>query len=328
VPVSVRILLVLALIVGLAIGVTLCHELQPLPAGHVTVTPWRRPLEQRRHDPFPRRFVNAAGEEVWIQVPPQRIVSGTVFSDAVLLDACPRERIAALHVLSKDPRYSPVAVESQRFPRHVSGNPEEILRLEPDLVILSSFSREETRSLHAGPRCAVVRFFGFTSVGEIQDNLRALGYVLGLDDRVAELERAMDATLARVAEGRERRRRWRVLLYEANRTAGRHTTFGSLLTGWVGARNAADDLGIAETRSLESEQILAADPDALVLAAVPGEEGDVERTLRQHPVLSSLRAVKRGRLVFVPSGALQATSHHVAAAAQRIAEALDRWGTP
>lgn len=289
--------------------------------------PWTRPLAERQGDPFPRFFENAAGERVLVREPPQRIVSATIFSDAVLLDCCPPERILALHRISKDPRCSPVADRSRRFSRHIDGAPEEILALDPDLVIVSSFTRKETLDLLGRGGCAVVRLQGFSSVDQVADNIRALGYLLGLDDAAEKLVRGMHRALDEVAARRRQRSAWRVLLYEAGKTAGRDTLFGSLLA-YVGARNVADELGIHGTSGIGPDQILAADPDVLVLGAAPGKEREIRERLRLLPGMDATRAYRTDRLLFVPSAWLLSTSHHVARAAQAIAETLDRWKKP
>lgn len=289
--------------------------------------PWTRPLAERAGSPYPRVYVGALGERTVLPAPPVRIVSATVASDAVLLAICPRERILALHRLSRDPRYSPVARESAAFGRHVGGDPEEILALEPDLVLLSSFSREETRSLYTSRGCAVVRLPGASSLADVESNLRALGWVLGLDADAERLVAEMRAKLDRLAEGRARRRTWRVLLYAGDRTAGLGTTFDDLLRA-VGARNAAAELGLEGSCRIDPEQILLADPDVLVVPCVPGEEQEAVRGIDNIELLARLRAVRDGRVVPVPAGILQSTSHHVADAAVRIARALDRFGSP
>jgi ABC-type Fe3+-hydroxamate transport system substrate-binding protein len=289
--------------------------------------PWDRPLGERRFDPFPREFHNASGDTVLVPRPPQRIVSGTVFGDALLLRTCPPQRILALHHLSTDRRYSPVAEASAAFPRHHGGGAEEILALAPDLVIVSSFSRRETRQLLGRHGCAVLRFEEFASVADIQSNMRALGYVLDLDEPTEGLLAEMNATLDRVAAGRGKRGAWRVLHYDAGRTSGPGSTFDSLLD-YVGAANAATSLGISGSQSVAPEQVLALDPDALVMGVVPGGEAEAMQGLAQTPGFAALKAVRDRRVAFVPAGWLQATSHELASAALRIAEILDEWGRP
>lgn len=289
--------------------------------------PWTRPLAERAGRPYPRVYIDALGERTVLPAPPARIVSATVASDAVLLAICPPRRILALHRSSRNPGYSPVARESAAFGRHVGGDPEEILALEPDLVLLSSFSREETRSLYTSSGCAVVRLPGATSIADVESNIRALGWILGLDEAAERLVTEMRAKLDRLAEGRARRRAWSVLLYAGEHTAGRGTTFDDLLDA-VGARNAAAEAGLEGSCRIDPEQVLQADPDVLVVPCVPGREDDARRGVRNIELLARLRAVREDRVLAVPAGILQSTSHHVADAAVWIAGALDRFESP
>ena len=322
----VRGLLTLGLLALPVTALVFCQQLGGGPA-RPRDGAWNRPLAERSADPFPRRFVNGAGESVEIAAPPRRIVSATVVSDAVLLEICPPERIHALHALSKDPRYSPVAEASAAFPRHLGGEAEEILAAEPDLVVVSSFSRKEMRNLLSRDGCAVLRFLGFASVEDIQNNIRALGYAIGADAAAERLVEQMDVRLAAVESDREARRPWRLLHYAGGYTSGSDTTFDSLLQR-VGAQNVARELGISGSRAIQPEEVLIRDPDALVIGVEPGGEDRVAERLGQMPGFAHLEALRRGRLVLVPNAWLLSTSHHVAHAAETIAATLDRWGTP
>src|SRR5678815_1583931 len=78
--------------------------------------------------------------------PPQRIVAASVFATEVLLAIAPRERIAAVHVLAADPRYSLVVAEANGLPL-VGAEPEQLLAAAPDLVLCDAFTRPETLAL-------------------------------------------------------------------------------------------------------------------------------------------------------------------------------------
>ncbi len=308
------------------VALVLCRELRP--DGQVPQQgAWTRPVAERERDPFPRTFVNADGEVAHIAAAPQRIVSATVFSDAVLLDICPADRLAAVLELSSDARYSPVAAAAAAFPRRIGGAPEEILAAAPDLVVVAGFSRKEVRNLLGGEGCAVLRFLGFDDIGAIQNNIRALGYAVGLDRAAEGLVAEMAAELAAAANGREGRADWRLLHYASGFTSGTGTTFDALLAV-VGATNAAAELSVRSFQAIAPEQVLILDPDALVVGVEPAGEAAVREQLLQLPGFAALRALQRDRLLLVPNALLLSTSHHVAQAATHIAAALDDWGNP
>src|SRR3979409_1159971 len=70
---------------------------------------------------------------------PQRIVSLTVCADQLLLDLVSRDRIAAPTYLAVDPTVS-MRVEESRGLKGVHWLAEEILALQPDLVIAQEYS--------------------------------------------------------------------------------------------------------------------------------------------------------------------------------------------
>jgi iron complex transport system substrate-binding protein len=271
--------------------------------------------------------VDAKGEVCAIPTPPARIASGTLFTDAVLLACCPHERIAALHEVSKNPLFSPVAAVSRGFPRHLTPDPESFLAVHPDLVFLSSFSDKKLQQIVSAPGRAVIRLYGFEDIPGVQDNIRAVGYIIGRDAAAEELVETMQARLDLVAERRSERRAWRVLSWSDGFVAGKNTLFDDVL-GYVGATNVAATAGVDGARHLRVERVLALDPDALVIGVMPGREAEARQQLQAVTGMASLDAVRRDRIVFVPNALLMSTTHHLAGAAEAIAATLDRWGKP
>jgi cobalamin transport system substrate-binding protein len=288
---------------------------------------WNRPLGVRVDDPFPRTFTNLQGESYVIASPPMRIASSTLFTDAVLLAICPKGRIAALHEVSKKPMFSPVAQESQAFPRHLTPNPESVLAVRPDLVFLASFSNKKMQQLVSGANRTVIRLHHFQSIAGVQQSIRAVGYITDLDREAERLVETMQARLDAVAKGKEKRRAWRVLSWVDGFAAGRDTIFDDVLS-YVGATNLAAEAGLVGARRVGLERVLAMKPDALVIGVLPGQEEQARRKLLRLNGMASLSAVQRKRIVFVPNCLLLSTTHHLAGAVEVIARTLDRWGQP
>ncbi|MHC4814716.1 MAG: ABC transporter substrate-binding protein [Planctomycetota bacterium] len=289
---------------------------------------WLLPVEERQGDPFPRTFLDQHGSEIVIPAPPERIASATVFTDAVLLDFCPRDRIAALSAKSKESEFSPVAKESQSFPNHITADPESILWVNPDLVFLSSFSDRSTLQLVGGGRRRVVRLHRFDTLAAIQNNIRAVGYLLGLDSSAEARVADMDAWLGRIQrKAKSRGAVWRVVSWSGGYVAGAGTIFDSLLP-YCGASNLAAEKGTHGHTAVPAERILDWNPDALVVGVRLGGEEAVRKLIKQSAALRLLPAVQKDRIVFVPNALLLSTSHHLVGAAEVIARQLDRWGKP
>lgn len=77
---------------------------------------------------------------------PQRIVAASLLATEVLLEILPRERLAGVHVLAADPRFSLVAGDVQGLPL-VGADAEQLLAVRPDLVLCDAYTRPETLAL-------------------------------------------------------------------------------------------------------------------------------------------------------------------------------------
>ena len=79
--------------------------------------------------------------------PPQRIVSLNLAADEILLALTPPARIAALTYLADDPTYSNVRAEARAMTHKVKANAEQVLALQPDLVIVSAHTNAAVKGL-------------------------------------------------------------------------------------------------------------------------------------------------------------------------------------
>ncbi len=256
---------------------------------------------------------------------PQRIVAGSILATEVLLEIAPRERLAAVHELAADPRYS-LVVDAVRDLPLVGAAPERLLAAHPDLVIVDAFTRAETLALLRQAGVPVVCTADAMNFDGIAANVRAIG-------RVCHLEAAADAVVARLAaslhEVRAQAREfagWRLCSLDgALHTHGRGSLLDAVLVA-AGVHNLAAEHGVGPFRRLDAETVLAWRPDAIVVAASAGPgAGD---WLRQHPALRLLPCVQRDRLVAIPAPQLATTSHHLVAAAARVQATLRSWGRP
>ncbi len=260
---------------------------------------------------------------------PRRIASVNVAADEILADLVPPERVVAVSAYVDDPGLSNAA---GRYPDHVPrirAELETMLALHPDLVCTNPYNSADFLEVLHQSGLATFRFEEVTSFDGIRAGVLALGTRVGEQERARDLVDAMDRRLAEVARALEGvASRPRVYYWAAGWTAGRDTTIGELI-GRAGAVNAAAEGGRSGMFELSLEQVLALDPDVLVLDArdsladLPGRE--------LPPQLRGLRAVREGRVLHIPGRALGAISHHVVSGVEALARALhpERFpGTP
>lgn len=259
--------------------------------------------------------------------PPQRVVLGSVLAAESLLDVLPRERIAGVHAFAADPRYSLVAAAADALPL-VGAEPERLLAVEPDLVLVDAFTRPETLALLDAAGVPVVRACDPHGFGDVEANLRLLGRATHLDSEVEGIVQSMRRELEAIEQAGGQLAGWRLLgLDGALHSYGRGSLFDAIASA-AGARNVASERGVGEFLKLDVEVVLAWSPDAIVIAAQPGEADEVPEWLRQYPGLELLPCVQRRRLVKVPAPLLTTTSHRLVEAARFVQRQLLAWGRP
>lgn len=272
----------------------------------MTVAAWSR-----------RRWLAAAGlAPLWAcgsgRRPPdpsskgRRVVSQTVLSDEVLWDLGPavRSQVVAVSTMADDPRYSRVV---DRWPKDLpraAGTSEALLALTPDLVVLASFTATETRELirTAGLTALVLeRFDGFA---DYRDNVRAIATAVDAAAAGAELVEHFDARLSSLRVDAPSGPR--ILSWNEGSVPGASTSFHDIATA-AGYRNLPAEHGRRGHLQIGVEQLVAWDPEVLV---VPCGEDDCERItaeLSGRPGLRSTRAARQGQVVAIPSRDLYST---------------------
>lgn len=259
--------------------------------------------------------------------PPQRIVAASILATEVLLEIAPRARIAAVHELAADPRYSLVVDRVEGLPR-VAAAPEQLLAARPDLVIVDAFTRAETVALLRQVGVPVVRTADASSFDDIAANVRRIGRVCHLDHEADAVVERMFAALHEVRAGAADAGGWHLCSLDgALHTYGRGSLFDAVVAA-AGASNVAAEHGVGPFRRLDAEAVLAWRPDAIVLSAPLDPAAGVGDWLHQHPGLRLLPCVQSGRLVTVPGPLLGTTSHHLVRAAAHVQQVLRQWGHP
>ncbi|MCC7063158.1 MAG: ABC transporter substrate-binding protein [Planctomycetes bacterium] len=259
--------------------------------------------------------------------PPQRIVAASLLATEVLLEIAPHARLAGVHELTADPRFS-LIVDAVKDLRKVGAEPEQLLAVRPDLVILDAFTRPETVALLQGAGVPLLRTQAPASLDDIAANIRRIGHACHLD---VEAEGLVSRMMTRAAEVRATGGElapWRVCSLDgALHTYGRGSLFDAML-GLVGARDLAAERGAGPFRKLDVETVLAWRPDALIIAAAPGHEDRELQWLEQQPGLALLPCVRNHRVLFVPGALLASTSQHFVELAAFVQKGLLQWGKP
>jgi ABC-type Fe3+-hydroxamate transport system substrate-binding protein len=249
-----------------------------------------------------------------------RIASQIVLADEVLWDLGPpvRASVVAVSPMADDPRYSRVAGQWPPEVPRAAATSEALLALAPTLVILASFTAPETRRLleQAGLRTLVLaRFEGFT---DYRANVRAIADAVQASDAGERLLAELDARLASLRI--EPSARPRVVSWNEGSVPAAGTTFDDVAVA-AGFANLPTQEGRRGHLQVSFEQLVAWDPDVLVVPCGDLGCADVAAELAKQPGLAATRAVREGAVIGVPSRELYSTGAGMLDVVQRLRDA-------
>ncbi|WP_343293475.1 ABC transporter substrate-binding protein [Vandammella animalimorsus] len=251
---------------------------------------------------------------------PQRIVSLNLCTDQILLQLVERSRIAALSRLAADPASSMLAEAARGIPS-VRGSAEEVLALQPDLVLVGTHTTLHTTQMLRRFGIPVLAVPGADGFADAQAQILLVARSTGDEARgqqlVQRMQAAQQALAASVAaENPNAVQRPTAALYGANgHSAGAGTIYDDML-GLAGWRNAAAEAGVPGYGQLPLERLVAQRPELLLVPRWGHNALGAQRPL-QHPVLAEL-GVQRLEL---PSRMTVCGGPWNIAAAERLAQA-------
>jgi iron complex transport system substrate-binding protein len=253
--------------------------------------------------------------------PPQRIVSLNLAADEVLLALTPPTRIAALTYLADDPRYSNVTADARAISHKVKANAEQVLALQPDLIIVSAHTNAAVKALLRTTGVALLELQQFTSLAEVEQNILAIGRAIGEADKaralVALMERRFQEVRRRVANSP----RPRVLYYAAGGfVLGKGTTMDDMIA-YAGGQNVALEAGVQQAKKMSQETLVVLNPEVILVSGEYGQEG-LRELLLADPTLQEVGAIRAGRVYALPRTYTSTVSQYVVQCVEAIARLL------
>jgi len=251
---------------------------------------------------------------------PQRIVSINACADQLLLALADRSQIAAVSQYVNDPTMSYYRRRATGL-KVISGSAEEVLKLQPDLVLAGTFTRRATRQRLAQFGIPLATLKPVRGLGDVRQLIAHVGGLIGRQRQaamaIANIDRMLE-TVSAASQG------LRVLQFQRRGFVAGSATLMSDLLDRLGARNVAEDLGINSVRRASLETVVKARPDALVLfrhegASHPHDQG---AAMLSHPALR--RVVPDERRILIPMNQVICGGPQVVAALQTLSAALSK----
>ena len=201
--------------------------------------------------------------------------------DALLVELAPSDRILALSHYSERPggsRIDPSRLGEFSF---TGGTAEEILALEPDVVLASVFLAPATRSALERSGVRIEAFDSPRTVADSVAQLARMGDLAGNPDGAASLARAIETPVWSSEATDANRPNPSLLLWQPGQIVAGQETLISQLIREEGFTSQAAELGLAQADYVTLEGVLNDPPDLLLVAGNSAGQS--------HPALSALK---------------------------------------
>ncbi len=215
---------------------------------------------------------------------PQRIVSINLCADQLVLALADRDQIAGLTKNATDREMSGEAAAARGIPL-LSNSAEQILAIEPDLIVGMPASRSAALAALPQHDYPLLDLDTANSLDEIYASIRQTAAAVGHPARGDALIARMQRELA----GLPRPGRRRVAAYYQRRgyMTGTGTLIDELMTR-VGLVNLAGKLGKPPLSQLSLEEMVAAQPDFLIVESATDTVTDQGSEMLHHPALKDI----------------------------------------
>lgn len=257
---------------------------------------------EQAEDAFPVTVTDQLGREVTVESEPETVVSGYYISTSLLLALGQGDKLAGVEAKADTrPIYALAAPEVIDLPGVGTAKQfdlETCAALEPDLVVLPAKLKDAIPALEE---------LGLTVVAvdpedraKLEQAAVLLGTVTGSGERAQALLQFSDGHLAALAEALEGVETPSVYLASnsALLACAGPAMYQNDIIIQAGGVNAAAEIDADYWADVSYEQLLAWDPDYIVLAA---DADYTAQSVLEDPALTDLTAVKAGRVYQFPS---------------------------
>ncbi len=249
---------------------------------------------------------------------PQRVASINLSADEVLVEILPPGRLVSVtRWADAEGPSNVVGRVPKSVHRFVKADMEQLVALEPDLVVVSEYTDADFMKQLERSGLRVHRMLGLSTLAGVRGAILDLGRAVGEDEAARRLVAAYDAKLAELNRRLTGATKPRVLYWSGNMTAGADTAIGALIEA-AGGVNVGREMGIAGIAPPGAERAFVANPDAVLVGTWPGST----EAVTSHPLFSQWTAVKQGRIVALRTELLVALSQFTADAAWALAHLL------
>ena len=241
-----------------------------------------------------RSFTDELGREVKIAFPPQRIVSLAPSVTEVLFALGLGDKVVAVTSYCDFP---PEAKAKEKVGDTLSPNPERLIALKPDLIVITTASQLEKLAGQLGELSIPLYVTNPRTVREVVASIRKLGAATGATVKAEEVAAEMERRIAAVEQRVQALPTPRVLYVLQTApliTAGRNTFINDLILLAGGESVSGNET--TDYPQLSRETAIARAPEVIVAPETHGtelvKEADLRRDFAITPAVSANRIVR------------------------------------
>lgn len=218
---------------------------------------------------------------------PRSVVSLNLCADELVLRLAAPGQVKSVTWLARDSRASTVAAQARTIPVN-HGLAEEIVPLSPDLVIAGVYTTRMTVAFLERLGIPVMDLDVPATLEAVRAQIRQVAEALGRDAAGEAMIADLDSALAGDRTASEGATPTALVLRPNGFTAGPGSLVDTLLTR-AGLVNLAAELQPDGFGQLALEEIVAAQPDILILNTDPHAPPSMAQSLLEHPALADLK---------------------------------------
>lgn len=217
---------------------------------------------------------------------PMRIVSLNMCTDELVLHLADRSRVASVTWLSQDPKASNVADFARSVPANY-GLAEEIIPLDPDLVVAGTFTTRTAVAMLKQTRFRLVEFGNPKNIGEVEQQIMDMARVLDEPARGEQLVGDMRRRLATLGDAQFSKRPRAVVFNPNGFTVGAGTLVDDIMNR-AGLDNVAAQMDLGNYTQIPLEVLVRSAVDIVIISGSRDGPPSLATELLKHPILSEL----------------------------------------
>jgi iron complex transport system substrate-binding protein len=192
-----------------------------------------------------------------------RIASLNLCTDSMLFELADPKHIVSVTSLSRNDELSHFSGLARKLPIN-RGLAEEIIALEPDLVLTGSYTATGTSTLLSRFGYRVMTFQPALSLAEFRSSFLRLAEAIGEHKKAVRLLARMDNDIAAIGR-RSNVDRPRAIIYRPNGFSPGRRSLANEMLKVAGVANLADEFGIEYGGFVPLEQLVTSRPDIIIL---------------------------------------------------------------